>query len=330
MPKVLNNVKAVSEALDVAMEKWNEVIVYGEDAGYEGGVFRATEGLQAKYGEERCFDAPISEALFAGLGIGMAINGLKPVVELQFEGLGWASLQNILGHLGRMRNRTRGKYPCPAVIRMPMGGGIRALESHSEAMEAIYAHTPGVKVVCPSTPYDTKGLILAAIESPDPVIVFEPTKLYRAFKQEIPDGFYTIPIGEAFKIQDGNDLTVVTYGAQTVDCQKAIEEFEQKNPDVTIELIDLRSIKPWDKNMICESVKKTGRLLVVHEAIKSFSVSAEIIATVNEECFEYLKAPLSRCTGYDIVIPFDSGEGYHQPNPTRIYAKIEEVLNFKF
>ncbi|AKU79705.1 alpha-ketoacid dehydrogenase subunit beta [Spiroplasma turonicum] len=330
MPKILNNVKAVSEALDVAMDKWKEVVVYGEDAGFEGGVFRATEGLQAKYGEERCFDAPISEALFAGLAIGMSLNGLKPVVELQFEGLGWASLQNILGHMGRMRNRTRGKYPTPVVIRMPMGGGIRALELHSEAMEAIYAHTPGIKVVCPSTPYDTKGLILAAIDSPDPVIVFEPTKLYRAFKQEIPDGFYTVPIGEAFKIQEGNDLTVVTYGAQTVDCQKAIESFEEKNPDKTIELIDLRSLKPWDKKMICDSVKKTGRLLVVHEAIKSFSISSEIIASVNEECFEYLKAPLSRCTGYDIVIPFDSGEGYHQPNPIRIQAKIEDVLNYKF
>ncbi len=328
--KVLNNVKAVSEALEVAMEKWDDVVVYGEDAGYEGGVFRATEGLQAKFGEKRCFDAPISEAVFAGVAIGMAVNKMKPVVELQFEGLGWPSLQNILGHMGRMRNRTRGKYPTPVVIRMPMGGGIRALELHSEAMEAMYAHTPGIKVVCPSTPYDTKGLILAAIESPDPVIVFEPTKLYRAFKQEVPEGFYTVEIGKAFKIQEGNDLTVVTYGAQTVDCQKAIDELEEKNSDVTIELIDLRSIQPWDKEMIFESVKKTGRLLVVHEAIRSFSVSSEIIASVNEECFEYLKAPSMRCTGYDIVIPFDSGEAYHQPHPKKILVKMEEILNYKF
>lgn len=328
--KQLNNIKAVTDALDVAMEKWSEVVVYGEDVGFEGGVFRATEGLQKKYGDERCFDAPISEAVFIGTAIGMALNGMKPVVELQFQGLGWASLQNILGHLGRMRNRTRGKYPAPVVIRTPMGGGIRALELHSEAMEAIYAHTPGIKVVCPSTPYDTKGLILAALESPDPVIVLEPTKLYRAFKQEVPEGFYTVPIGEAFKIFEGNDLTVVTYGAQTVDCQKAIETLEAKHPDLTIELIDLRSIKPWDRQMVMDSVKKTGRMLVVHEAVKSFSVAAEIIAAVNEECFEYLKAPLSRCTGYDIVIPFDSGEGYHQPNPTKILVKMEEILNYKF
>ncbi|WP_422397972.1 alpha-ketoacid dehydrogenase subunit beta [Spiroplasma endosymbiont of Crioceris asparagi] len=326
----LNNIKAISHTLDLAMNKWKEVVVFGEDVGFEGGVFRATEGLQKTHGESRCFDAPISEAVFVGVGIGMALNKMKPVVEIQFEGLGWASLQNIIGHLGRMRNRTRGKYPTPLVIRMPMGGGIRALELHSEAMEVIYAHVPGIKVVCPSTPYDTKGLLLAAIESNDPVIVLEPTKLYRAFKEEIPEDFYTVPIGKGTIIQEGNDLTVVTYGAQTVDCQKAIEAFETKNPGKTIELIDLRSIKPWDREMVFNSVKKTGRLLVVHEAVKSFSVSAEIIASVNENCFEYLKAPLSRCTGYDIVIPFDSGETYHQPIPTRIEEKINEVINFKF
>jgi len=328
--KQLNNIKAITDALDIAMTKYNNVVIYGEDVGLEGGVFRATEGLQKKYGDNRCFDAPISEACFVGAAIGMATNGLKPVVELQFEGLGWSSLQNILGHLGRMRNRSRGKYAAPVVIRMPMGGGIRALELHSEAMEIIYAHIPGVKVVCPSTPYDTKGLILAAIESPDPVIILEPTKLYRAFKQEIPEEWYTVNIGTAEKIFEGNDLTIVTYGSQTVDCQKAIEQYEAKFLNHTIELIDLRSIKPWDKTMIIASVKKTGRLLVVHEATKSFSISSEIITTINEECFEYLKAPLSRCTGYDIVIPFDAGEKYHQPSSMKIFAKIKELINYKF
>ncbi|ATZ18932.1 pyruvate dehydrogenase E1 component subunit beta [Williamsoniiplasma somnilux] len=327
---VINNIKAVTEALDTAMSQDDQVVVYGEDAGFEGGVFRATQGLQAKFGEARCFNAPISEAVFVGVGIGMAINGMKPVVEMQFEGLGWASLQNIFTHMGRMRNRTRGKYTVPMVIRMPMGGGIRALEHHSEAMEAIYAHNPGVKVVIPSTPYDTKGLILAAIESKDPVIVFEPTKLYRAFKQEVPDGWYTVPIGKGYKITEGNDLTIVTYGAQTVDCQKALELYKKENPSASIELIDLRSIKPWDKEMVIESVKKTGRLLVVHEAVRSFSVSAEIITTVNEKCFDFLKAPLSRCTGYDVPIPFDRGEGYHQVNPYKVLEKIKEVINYKF
>lgn len=327
---VLNNVQAVTNALDEALAKWHEVVIYGEDAGFEGGVFRATQGLQAKYGENRVFDAPISEAAFAGVGMGMALNGLRPVVELQFEGLGWASLQNIFTHIAKMRNRSRGRWTVPMVIRMPMGGGIRALEHHSEAMEAIYAHTPGLKVVIPSTPYDTKGLLLAAINSEDPVIFFEPTKLYRMFKQEVPDGYYTIPIGEGYKIEEGNDLTVVTYGAQTVDSQKAIAMLKKERPEVTIDLIDLRTIVPWDKKMVLDSVKKTGRLLVVHEAVKSFSVSSEIIATVNEEAFDYLKAPLSRVTGYDIAIPFDRGENYHQVNPIKIYEKMKQILDYKF
>ncbi|KAF7378741.1 hypothetical protein HZH68_017155 [Vespula germanica] len=301
---IVNNIKAVTDALDSAMEKHKEVVVFGEDVGTEGGVFRATQGLQVKYGKDRCFNAPISEAMFAGVGLGMAMAGMKPVVELQFEGLGLAAFQNIMTNIARMRNRTRGKYTAPMVIRTPMGGGIRALEHHSEALEAIFAHTPGIQVVCPSTPYDTRGLILAAIESPDPVIVLEPTKLYRAFKQEIPDEYYTIKIGEGYKIQEGNDLTVVTYGAQTVDCQKAVELLKQ--------------------------IKKTGRLLVVHEAVKSFSVSSEIMATVNEECFEYLKAPLARCTGYDVITPFDRGEGYFQTNPLKVFEKMKELLDFKF
>jgi len=327
---VINNIKAVTEALDVAMERDKNIVVFGEDVGLEGGVFRATQGLQQKYGIERSFNAPISEAMFAGVGLGMAMNGMHPVVEMQFEGLGLASLQNIITNISRMRNRSRGKYTAPMVIRMPMGGGIRALEHHSEALEAIYAHIPGIKTVIPSTPYDTKGLLLAAIESPDPVIVLEPTKLYRAFKQEVPDGYYTVPIGEGYIMQEGNDLTVVTYGAQTVDCQKAIELLKQSHPDKTIELIDLRSIQPWDKKMVIESVKKTGRLLVVHEAVRSFSVSAEIITTVNENCFEYLKAPLARCTGYDVIIPYDRGEGYHQVNPQKVLVEMQKVLDFKF
>ncbi|KAJ3616611.1 hypothetical protein Zmor_011811 [Zophobas morio] len=182
--------------------------------------------------------------MFAGVGLGMAIAGMKPVVELQFLGLGLASLQNIITNISRMRNRTRGKYTAPMVIRATMGGGIRALEHHSEALEAMLAHVPGIKVVCPSTPYDTKGLLLAAIESPDPVIVLEPTKLYRAFKQEVPEGFFTVKIGEGYKISEGKDLTLVTYGTQTVDCQKAVAKLKEERPDVSIEIIDLRSIKP--------------------------------------------------------------------------------------
>jgi pyruvate dehydrogenase E1 component beta subunit len=241
---VINNIKAVTTALDMAMDRDKNVVVFGEDVGLEGGVFRATQGLQQKYGKERSFNAPISEAMFAGVGLGMAMGGMHPVIEMQFEGLGLASLQNILTNISRMRNRSRGKFVAPLVIRMPMGGGIRALEHHSEALEAIYAHIPGIKTVIPSTPYDTKGLILAAVESPDPVIVLEPTKLYRAFKQEVPDEYYTVPIGEAYKVQEGNDLTIVTYGAQTVDVQKALPIVKKTHPNASIEVIDLRSIKP--------------------------------------------------------------------------------------
>ncbi|AVN64094.1 MULTISPECIES: alpha-ketoacid dehydrogenase subunit beta [Mesoplasma] len=327
---VINNIKAVTEALDVAMDRDKNVIVFGEDVGLEGGVFRATQGLQQKYGIERSFNAPISEAMFAGVGLGMAMNGMKPVVELQFQGLGLPALQNVIANISRMRNRSRGKWTAPMVIRMPMGGGIRALEHHSEALEAIFAHIPGIKTVMPSTPYDTKGLLLAAIESRDPVIVLEPTKLYRAFKQEVPEGYYTVPIGEGYKIQEGNDLTIVTYGAQTVDCMKAVEMIKSTHPTASIELIDLRSIQPWDKKMVIESVKKTGRLLVVSEAVRSFGVPAEIIATVNENCFDSLKAPLARCTGYDVVIPYDRGEGFHQVNPQKVVEAIKKVLDYKF
>jgi len=326
----MNNIKAVTNALDDAMARDKNIVVFGEDVGLEGGVFRATQGLQAKYGVDRVFNAPISEAAFAGIALGMAMDEMHPVLEIQFEGLGLASLQNLIANVSRMRNRSRGKYGAPLVIRMPMGGGIRALEHHSEALEAIYAHIPGLKVVIPSTPYDTKGLLLAAIESPDPVLVLEPTKLYRAFKQEVPSEYYTVPIGVGYKIQEGTDLTVVTYGAQTVDCQKAIMKLKETRPDASIELIDLRSIQPWDREMVFDSVKKTGRLLVVHEAVRSFSVSAEIMASVNEACFEYLKAPLARCTGYDVIIPFDRGEGYHQVNPDKVLGAMEKVLDFAF
>ncbi|AUF83246.1 alpha-ketoacid dehydrogenase subunit beta [Mesoplasma syrphidae] len=325
---LINNIKAVNQALDVAMERNQNVVTYGEDVGFEGGVFRATEGLQQKYGIERSFNAPISENLFIGAAIGMAINGLSPVVELQFEGLGRSALQNITTHLGKMRNRTRGKYTCPLVIRTPMGGGISALEHHSESFEAIYSHTPGLVVIIPSTPYDTKGLLLAAIDSPDPVIFLEPTKLYRAFKQEVPEGYYTVPIGVGYKIQEGDDLTIVTYGAPTVDCQKALELLKETHPEVTVDLIDLRTINPWDRDMVFKSVTKTGRLLIVNEAAKSFGVASEIIASVNENCFDYLKAPLTRCTGYDVNIPFVQGERWFNINPYKILDKIHEVLEY--
>ncbi|VEU75775.1 pyruvate dehydrogenase E1 component, beta subunit [Mycoplasmopsis maculosa] len=326
----VNNVQAVNNALDIAMEKDERVISYGQDAGVEGGVFRATEGLQKKYGKHRSFDAPISEAAIAGVAIGAAISGMKPVVEIQFQGFSYPAMQQMFTHAARWRNRSRGRFSVPMVMRMPMGGGIKAMEHHSEALEAIYAHVPGVKVVMPAFPHDVKGLLLAAINDPDPVVFLENKKIYRAGKQEIPAGYYTVEIGKANVLTQGEDLTIVTYGAQVFDCISAIKKYKEVNPNVSIELIDLRTIKPMDFPTIMESVKKTGRLLVVHEAVKSFSVSAEIMARVNEKCFEYLRAPMMRVTGYDVTVPLAKGEMLFNINDEKVLAKIKEIMDFKY
>ncbi|TNK83372.1 alpha-ketoacid dehydrogenase subunit beta [Mycoplasmopsis pullorum] len=326
----MNNIQALTNAMDVAMERDERVVLFGEDAGFEGGVFRATEGLQAKYGKARVFDSPISEAAIAGVAIGAAAAGLRPIGEIQFQGFSYPAMQQIFTQAARFRNRSRGRFSAPLVIRMPMGGGIRALEHHSEALEAIYSHVPGLKVVMPAFPYDTKGLLLAAIEDNDPVIFLEPKKIYRAGKQEVPTGYYTVEIGKANVLVPGNDITVVTYGAQVHECLNAMKKLRAEGSNVSIELIDLRTIKPLDIDTVVDSVKKTGRLLVVHEAVKSFSVSAEIMAQVNEKAFEYLKAPMTRLTGYDITVPFAKGEYYHAIDDRKIVKKIKEVMDFKF
>ncbi|WP_027120400.1 alpha-ketoacid dehydrogenase subunit beta [Mycoplasmopsis lipofaciens] len=326
----VNNVQAINNALDLAMAKDPRIVVYGEDAGVEGGVFRATENLQKKYGKLRVFDTPISEAAICGVAIGAAIAGIKPVAEIQFQGFSYPAMQQLFTHAARWRNRSRGRFTVPMVIRMPMGGGIKAMEHHSEALEAIYAHVPGVKVVLPAFPYDVKGLLLAAINDPDPVVFLENKKIYRAGKQEIPAGEYTVEIGKANIVAPGNDLTLVTYGAQVFDSINAIKAYKSINPNASIELIDLRTIKPLDYKTIVESVKKTGRLLVVHEAVKSYSVSAEIMARVNEHAFEFLKAPMTRCTGYDITVPLAKGEMFQMVDESKILTKIKEVMDFKF
>lgn len=252
---VLSLIEAVTNAMDVEMERDETVVVFGEDVGYEGGVFRATIGLQEKYGDKRCFDSVLAESAIVGSGIGMAINGLKPVVEIQFSGFVFPAINQIVTHASRMRNRTRGKYTVPMVIRMPYGGGVRALEHHSESIEALFAHIPGLKVVIPSTPYDAKGLLIAAIQDPDPVIFLEPKRIYRAFKQEVPEESYSIPIGKAKILKEGSDLTVLTYGAMVRDTQKAVEELENETAK-SVEVIDLRTISPWDKETVLSSVKK--------------------------------------------------------------------------
>ena len=323
---VLNLIEAVTNALDVSMEKDDTIIVYGEDVGFEGGVFRATKGLQEKYGVTRCFDSILAESSIIGSGIGMAINGLKPVVEMQFSGFVFPGMNQIITHAARMRNRSRGLYTVPMVIRMPYGGGVRALEHHSESLEAIFAHTAGLKVVIPSTPYDAKGLLIAAINDPDPVIFLEPKRIYRAFKQEVPDGIYEIPIGKAKVVKEGTDLTVVTWGAVMRDVEKAIAPLEEEGK--SIELIDLRTISPIDKETILKSVKKTGRFVVVHEAARSFGPGAELISIVNEGAFLYLEAPPTRITSLDIVVPLPKGEHHYVPSISEITATLKDVLAY--
>lgn len=323
---IMTVIGAINQALDQEMARDKSVVVYGEDVGLEGGVFRATVDLQKKYGKDRCFDTPLAEAAIIGAGIGMAINGLKPVAEIQFSGFVFPGYDQIVSHAARMRNRTRGKYSVPMVIRMPHGGGIRALEHHSENIETLFAHIPGLKVVAPSTPYDAKGLMISAIRDEDPVIFLEPSKIYRAFKQEVPEEEYTIPIGKAKIVKPGKDVTVVAWGAYIRETEKAIKELEAEG--ISVELIDLRTISPIDKDTILTSVKKTGRFVVVHEAVKSFGPGAELMAIVNEGAFLYLEAPPTRLTGFDITVPLPKGEHYYLLDAKRIAYGIRNVVKF--
>lgn len=326
MANILNIVEAVNQGLSNEMERDESVVVYGEDVGLEGGVFRATVGLQEKFGEDRVFDTPLAESAIVGTGVGMAINGLKPVAELQFMGFSYPAFNQIISHVARMRNRTRGSYTLPMVIRAPYGGGIRALEHHSESTEALYAHIPGLKVVIPSTPYDTKGLLIAAIRDPDPVLFLEPKRIYRAFRQEVPEESYEIPIGKAKVIENGDDVTIITWGAMVRDVQKASEMVKEEG--INPEIIDLRTIAPIDRDTIIESVKETGRVIIVHEAPKTLGVGAELVSIINEKAFLYLEAPPTRVTGFDTIFPLARREHHYIPSPERIAKTIEEVVKF--
>lgn len=323
---VVNLLTAINQALDQKLADDPSVVVYGEDAGYEGGVFRVTAGLQKKYGEDRVFDTPIAEAAITGNAVGMAINGLRPIAELQFDGFVFPGYTEIVTHMARYRNRSRGKHGLPIVVRFPVGGGIRALEHHSESIETLLGHIPGLKVVFPSTPYDAKGLMISAIEDPDPVIFMEPKRIYRSGKQEVPEEMYRIPIGKAKITQEGSDITVVAWGAMMREAEKAIKLLEDEN--ISVELIDLRTINPIDEETIIESVKKTGRFLVVQEAVKTYGPGAELISLVNEKAFLYLEAAPTRVTGFDITVPLAKGEMYHFVQPERIAAQIKKVARF--
>ncbi len=324
--KVMNIVQAVNNALDLKLAEDHDIVVYGEDVGVEGGVFRVTSDLQTTHGAKRVFDSPLAESGIVGTAVGMCAAGLRPVVEMQFSGFVYPAMNQIITHVSRMRNRTRGKYTMPMVIRMPYGGNIKALELHSESMEALFGHIPGIKVVIPSTPYDAKGLLISAIEDNDPVIFMEPKKIYRAIKQEVPEEKFKIPIGKARILHEGNDITVVTYGAMVRETQRAIISAKKEN--ISVELIDLRTIFPIDRETIINSVKKTGKLLIVNEGPTSFGVGAELIAIANEDAFLHLEAPPTRLGGFDTVPPLPKGEHFYFHSPKRIYYEIQKLHKF--
>lgn len=324
--KIMNMVNAINNAIDIKLTDDQNVVVFGEDVGYEGGVFRVTEGLQEKHGENRVFDSPLAESAIVGSAVGMAAAGLRPVVEMQFSGFAYPAINQIISHLARMYNRTRGKYKMPVVVRMPYGGGINALEHHSESMEAMFGHFPGIKVVIPSTPGDAKGLMISSIESDDPIVFMEPKRIYRAIKQEVEEEKYAIPIGKAKILTPGTDVTVVTYGALVRETQKAMVML--KSAGISAELIDLRTIYPIDKETITQSLKKTGRLVFVAEGPTTFGVGSEIIAIANEEAFLHLEAPPKRVTGFDTVVPLPKGEHHYIISPKKIFYEIEKTVKY--
>ncbi len=306
------------------MAKDKTVMLLGQDIGVDGGVFRVTEGLQAKFGADRVVDTPLAEAGIIGCSIGLAINGMKPVAEMQFCGFGFQGIHQIKQHVARLRKRSYGVYSLPLVIRMPVSGGIKPLEHHSESPENFYVHCQGLKVVMPSSPYNAKGLLISAIRDPDPVIFLEPKKIYRSFKEEVPEEEYTIPIGEAEIVKEGKEITIVTWGAMTKLCKETAEQM----PDIDMEIIDLRTIWPLDEEKIIASVKKTGRAIVVEEAPRAGSFGSEVIARIQEHCLFSLNAPIGLVSGFSLPFPQMALEDYQLPNVKRVSREIKRIMEF--
>jgi pyruvate dehydrogenase E1 component beta subunit len=319
-------VEAVNQALRYEMRQDPDVIVLGEDVGHNGGVFRATLGLHAEFGPTRVLDTPLAETMIAGMSVGMALQGLKPVAEFQFMGFIYPGLDHIINHASRYRNRTRGRLSCPLVFRTPYGAGIHAPEHHSESTEALFVHMPGLRVVVPSTPQRAYGLLLAAIRNPDPVIFLEPTRLYRMFKQNVPDDGVALPLDKCFVVREGHDVTLVSWGAMMKETLDAADELAKHG--VSAELIDVATLKPLDIDTILQSVEKTGRLVIIHEAARACGVGAEIAAEVAEKGLLFLQAPIQRVTGYDTIIPYYKLEKDYLPNVKRIIANVHKVLEF--
>jgi 2-oxoisovalerate dehydrogenase E1 component beta subunit len=317
--------QAVNSALRSEMRRDKDVVVFGEDVGKNGGVFRATEGLQAEFGEDRCFDTPLSESGIIGTALGMALYGLKPVPEIQFVDFIYPAFDQIVSEVAKMRYRSGGQYTAPMVIRSPYGGGIRGGHYHSQSPEAYFAHTPGLKVVIPATPYDTKGLLIASIRDPDPVIFLEPKRIYRTSKQEVPEEDYEVPIGKARLAREGENVTVIAYGAMVPIAEEAAKN--ALDQDIDCEVVDVRTLVPLDSETILASAKKTGRVVVVYEAPKTAGFGAEIAAQIAEEAIEYLQAPVVRVAGFDTPFPYTL-ENVYMPDARRVLDAIEKVAKF--
>ena len=319
-------VGALNNALDIAMKEKDNVMLLGEDVAVDGGVFRVTEGLLEKYGDKRVVDTPLAEAGIVGCSIGLALNGMKPVPEIQFSGFSYQAFHHVKQHMARFRQRSHGTMSCPLILRAPCSGGIRALEHHSESPESFFIHCQGIKVVMPSGPYDAKGLMLAAMEEKDPVVFLEPKKIYRSFKEEVPEEKYVIDIGKANVKKEGSDLTIISWGAMTKLCEDSLEEIEKQG--VNVELIDLRTLWPFDIETIVNSVNKTGRCIVVQEATRSCSLSSEIVAQIQERCILKLNAPIGRVTSWDLPFPHFALENYFLPNTKRIVNEITKIMKY--
>ncbi len=321
----MNMIQALNQAFHLYFEKNDQAIILGEDVGTFGGVFRVSQGLQEKYGESRVIDTPLNEGGIVGTAVGMALGGLRPVAEMQFSDFSFPAFDQIINEVGKYRYRSGGQYHLPMVIRMPFGGGIRGGHYHSQSPEAFYCHCPGLRIVVPSGPYEAKGLLLAALESEDPVIFLEPKRVYRSVKASVPIDYYTLPLQTSQIVQQGTDITLVSYGAMLQEAKQAARLAEQNG--ISVELIDLMSLLPCDYESIEHSVKKTGKLIVVHEAPRTCGFAAEIIAEIQERAFDYLEAPPVRLTGFDTPYPYTL-EDHYPPSTDRIMMTIEKTFSY--
>lgn len=317
-------VKSLNMALRQEMSADDSVLVMGEDVGEDGGIFRVTEGLHEEFGPERVMDTPLAEAAIVGTALGMSLGGLRPVCEIQFMGFSYFAIHQIESHVSRYRWRTRGGMPAPIVIRMPYGAGVRALEHHSESMEALYAHIPGLKTVIPSGPRNARALLISAIRDPDPVVFLEPKRSYRSIKEEVPEDEETKPIGKAERVQEGDDLTIVTYGAMVPIVMEAAGALEDDG--ISSDVIDLLTVSPLDEEILEESVKKTGRVIVVNEAHRAYGPASEIVARIVDRAFYYLEAPIERVTGYDVPVPYFAREHDYLPDADRVVEAAKRTV----